>query len=75
MVRKTNWSRRFAASITPLDGSRMVELQDVVSCMLAIGDRHKRRAWQGTAALLLEAAERNGSCWPIATHSWTSLKH
>jgi hypothetical protein len=26
-----------------------------------IGDRHNRRAWQHVAALLLEAAERNGS--------------
>ncbi len=61
MVRKTNWSRRFVHSIAPLDGERMVELQDVVTYMLAIGDRHHRRAWQRGAALLLEAAERNGS--------------
>jgi hypothetical protein len=61
MVRKVNWSRRLPHSIAPLDGERMVELQDVVSYMLAIGDRHKRRTWQHVAALLLEAAERNGS--------------
>jgi len=61
MVRKTHWSRRFAHSITPLDGSRMVELRDVVAYMDAIGDRHHRRAWQRVAALLLEAAERNES--------------
>jgi len=36
MVRKTNWSRRLPHSIAPLDGEGMVELQDVVSYMLAI---------------------------------------
>jgi hypothetical protein len=61
MARKTNCSRRLAHSVTPLDGERMVELQDVVSYMLAIGDRHKRRAWQHVAELLLDAAERDGS--------------
>ena len=57
MVRKVNWSRRLPHSVTPLDGERMIELQDVVT----YGDRHKRRAWQHVAALLLDAAERNGS--------------
>jgi hypothetical protein len=61
MVRKSNWSRRLSHSVTPLDGERMVELQDVVGYMLAIGDRHHRRAWQHVAELLLDAAERNGS--------------
>jgi hypothetical protein len=61
MVRKVNWSRRLPHSITPLDGERMVELQDVVQYMLGIGDRVGRRAWQHCAKLLLEAAERNGS--------------
>jgi hypothetical protein len=51
----------FASAIVPLDGERMNELQDIVSDMLAIGDRHRRRAWQPVAALLLEAAERNGA--------------
>jgi hypothetical protein len=53
--------RAFASAIVPLDGERMNELQDIVSDMLAIGDRHRRRAWQPVAALLLEAAERNGA--------------
>ena len=61
MAREINWSRRFAHPIAPLDGERMIELQDVVTYMLAIGDRNRRRAWQQAAALLLEAAERNGS--------------
>jgi len=39
----------------------MIELQDVVTYMLAIGDRNMRRAWQRATALQLEAAERNGS--------------
>ena len=43
MARKTNWSRRFAHPITPLDGERMIELQDVVTYMLAIGDRNNFR--------------------------------
>jgi hypothetical protein len=47
--------------ITPLDGEHMIELQDVVTYMLAIGDRNMRRAWQRATALQLEAAERNGS--------------
>ena len=41
MVRKTNWSRRFVHSIAALDGSRIVELQDVVTYML--GDRRSAR--------------------------------
>jgi hypothetical protein len=61
MVRKTNWSRRLPHSVTPLDGERMVEIQDVVQYMLGIGDRVGRRAWQHAAELLLDAAERNGS--------------
>jgi hypothetical protein len=56
MARKVNWSRRFPHPITPLDGERMIELQDVVSYMLAIGDRHHRRAWQHVAALYLRSA-------------------
>ena len=61
MVRKTNWSRRFAHPVTPLDGPRLTELRDVAQYMLGIGDRHQRRAWLRAAELLLEAAERNGS--------------
>jgi hypothetical protein len=57
-ARKTNWSRRRPHPVVPLDGARMIELQDVVSYMLAIGDRHKRKrmaargrapAWSGRA--------------------------
>jgi hypothetical protein len=55
------WSRRFAHPIAPPDGERMIELRDVAQYMLGIGDRHKRRAWQQVAALLLEAAERDAS--------------
>jgi hypothetical protein len=61
LVRKTNWSRRLPHSITPLDGPPLTELRDVAQYMLGIGDRHHRRAWQRAAALLLGAAERNGS--------------
>jgi hypothetical protein len=66
MVRKTNWlSRRLAHSVTPLDGERMVDLQDIVQYMLGIGGRVERRAWQHVAELLLEAAERGGSVEPV----------
>jgi hypothetical protein len=60
-VRNNNWSCRFSHSITPLDGGRMIELRGVVAYMDAIGGRHHRRPWQRVTALLLEAAERNGS--------------